>query len=141
VSGLLAIPDLTVVTNSIPVEDAFYRGGRTDQTVVLIGGTRTVSDALVGPIAETALARVNFDVLFLGVYGMNPHAGFTTPNLAEADSSGPARLGPPVVVLADHTSGPDRHLTDRAADRGACHHRHRPRPGRPDTAAGPGLVS
>jgi DeoR/GlpR family transcriptional regulator of sugar metabolism len=101
---LLTIPDLTVVTNSIPVEDAFYRGGRADQTVVLSGGTRTVSDALVGPVAETALAQVNFDVLFLGVYGMNPHAGFTTPNLAEAEINRAllAAAGQ-VVELADHT--------------------------------------
>lgn len=103
-AGLLTIPDLTVVTNSIPVEDAFYRGGRADQTVVLIGGTRTVSDALVGPVAETALARVNFDVLFLGVYGMNPHAGFTTPNLAEAEiNRALLAAARQVVVLADHT--------------------------------------
>ena len=103
-AGLLTVPDLTVVTNSIPVEDAFYRGGRADQTVVLIGGTRTVSDALVGPVAETALARVNFDVLFLGVYGMNPHAGFTTPNLAEAEiNRALLAAARQVVVLADHT--------------------------------------
>ena len=103
-ASLLTIPDLTVVTNSIPVEDVFYRGGRPDQTVVLIGGTRTVSDALVGPVAGTALAQVNFDVLFLGVYGMNPHAGFTTPNLAEAEiNRALLAAARQVVVLADHT--------------------------------------
>ena len=35
---LVDVPALTVVTNSIPVADVFYRAGRPDQTVVLTGG-------------------------------------------------------------------------------------------------------
>ena len=54
---LVDVPELTVVTNSIPVADVFYRGGRPDQTVVLTGGVRTPSDALVGPLAVAAIAR------------------------------------------------------------------------------------
>src|SRR5690606_33235204 len=46
---LTEVPELTVVTNSIPVADVFDKAGRTDQTVVLTGGVRTPSDALVGP--------------------------------------------------------------------------------------------
>ena len=101
---LVGIPELTVVTNSIPAADAFYQNGRSDQTVVLIGGTRTPSDALVGSVAEKALAEVNLDVLFLGVYGMNARSGFTTPNLAEADiNRAMLATASQVVVLADHT--------------------------------------
>ncbi len=44
------------------------------------------------------------DLLFLGVHGMDPAAGFTTPNLAEAETNRAflehARR---VVVVADHT--------------------------------------
>lgn len=44
------------------------------------------------------------DVLFLGVHGMDPVAGFTTPNISEAETNrtftGHARK---LVVLADHT--------------------------------------
>jgi DeoR/GlpR family transcriptional regulator of sugar metabolism len=98
------VADLTVVTNSIPVADIFYRAGRPDQTVVLTGGTRTPSDALVGPVAQEAAARINLDLLFLGVHGMSPRAGYTTPNLSEADTNralvAAARR---LVVLADHT--------------------------------------
>jgi DeoR C terminal sensor domain len=43
-------------------------------------------------------------VLFLGVHGMDPIAGFTTPNISEAETNrtaiGHARR---IVVLADHT--------------------------------------
>lgn len=101
---LVGVPELTVVTNSIPVADVFYHLGRPDQTVVLTGGTRTPSDALVGPVAQDAAARLNLDVLFLGVHGMSTRAGFTTPNLSEADTNralvASARR---LVVLADHT--------------------------------------
>jgi DeoR/GlpR family transcriptional regulator of sugar metabolism len=101
---LVDVPGLTVVTNSIPVADTLYHPGRPDQTVVLTGGIRTPSDALAGPVAEAAVAALNFDVLFLGVHGMSPRTGFTTPNLMEAGTNrllvAAARR---LVVLADHT--------------------------------------
>ncbi len=101
---LLGTAELTIVTNSIPVADVFYQGGRPDQTVVLTGGTRTPSDALVGPVAQEALARINLDLLFLGVHGMNARTGFTTPNLAEAETNRAlVAAARQVVVLADHT--------------------------------------
>src|SRR5205823_6340011 len=100
---LANVPELTVVTNSVPVADVFYRTGRLDQTVVLTGGTRTPSDALVGPVAQEAAARINLDLLFLGVHGMSARAGYTTPNLSEADTNralvAAARR---LVVLAEH---------------------------------------
>jgi DeoR/GlpR family transcriptional regulator of sugar metabolism len=101
---LVDVPGITVVTNSIPVADALYHSGRSDQTVVLTGGIRTPSDALAGPVAEAAVGSLNVDVLFLGVHGMSPRTGFTTPNLMEAGINrlfvAAARR---LVVLADHT--------------------------------------
>ena len=101
---LLDVPSLTVVTNSVPVAEVFYHNGRTDQTVVLTGGIRTPSDALVGPFAETAIRSLNLDQLFLGVHGINERSGFTTPNLMEAETDralvAAARR---LVVLAYHT--------------------------------------
>jgi DeoR/GlpR family transcriptional regulator of sugar metabolism len=100
---LLDVPDLTIVTNSIPAADVFYRAGRAD-SVVLTGGVRTPSDALVGPVAVATIRSLHLDVLFLGVHGMSERAGFTTPNLMEAETDramvGAARR---LVVLADHT--------------------------------------
>ncbi|HCT79451.1 MAG TPA: DeoR family transcriptional regulator [Micromonosporaceae bacterium] len=101
---LVSIPELTVVTNSVPVADVFYRSGRPDQTVVLTGGVRTPSDALVGPVAVAAIRTFHLDLLFLGVHGMSERAGFTTPNLmeAETDRALVAAAGK-LIVLADHS--------------------------------------
>lgn len=101
---LVEVPRLTVVTNSVPVADVLYHGGRSDQTVILTGGVRTPSDALVGPFAVAALRTVNVDLVILGVHGMDPRAGFTTPNLLEADTDRAlVDAGQRLVVVADST--------------------------------------
>jgi DeoR/GlpR family transcriptional regulator of sugar metabolism len=98
------IPQLTVVTNSIPVAEILYRIGRPDQTVVLTGGMRTPSNALVGPVAVNALRHLHVDLLFMGVHGMDLRRGFTTPNLMEADTNRALmEAARKVVVVADHT--------------------------------------
>ena len=56
-------------------------------TVVLTGGVRTPSDALVGPVAVAALRSLHLDSVFMGVHGMSARAGFTTPNLMEAETN------------------------------------------------------
>ncbi|WP_025272416.1 DeoR/GlpR family DNA-binding transcription regulator [Haloglycomyces albus] len=98
------LPGLTVVTNSVPVADVFYRQGRPDQTVILTGGIRTPSDALVGPFAIQSLRTINVDAVFLGVHGFSAESGFTTPNLMESETvSAFAHKGRKLIVLADHT--------------------------------------
>ena len=52
---LAHVPGLTVVTNSIRVADVLHQVGRSDQTIILTGGVRTPSEALVGPFAVAAL--------------------------------------------------------------------------------------
>jgi DeoR/GlpR family transcriptional regulator of sugar metabolism len=101
---LVDVPRLTVVTNSVPVSDVLYHGGRADQTVILTGGTRTPSDALAGPFAVAAMRTVHVDLVLMGVHGMDPRAGFTTPNMLEAET-GRAMVdsGRSLVVVADHT--------------------------------------
>jgi len=105
---LRAVPDLTVVTNSLPVAEVFRRPDRSDepytQSVVLTGGVRTPSDALVGPVAVRSLEHLHLDVAFLGVHGVDLHAGLTTPNLLEAETDRALlAAGQDAVVLADHT--------------------------------------
>jgi DeoR/GlpR family transcriptional regulator of sugar metabolism len=101
---LLEIPGITVVTNSVQIASVFYRSPRGDQTVVLTGGVRTQSDALVGPVAVATLRSLNLDLVFLGVHGMDERTGFTSPNLLEAETSRAlARSGQRLVVVADHT--------------------------------------
>ncbi|MBW4095555.1 MAG: DeoR/GlpR transcriptional regulator [Acidobacteria bacterium] len=75
---------LTIVTNSVRIADVFHTSG-SKSTVILTGGERTPSDALVGPIATNSLRQLHLDLLFLGVHGMDERAGFTTPNVLEAE--------------------------------------------------------
>lgn len=101
---LLDVPGLTVVTNSLPVADRFHEAGRADQTVLLTGGQRTPSLALVGPLAVATLQRLHMDILFLGTHGITVDAGLTCPNLYEAQTNqAMAAASRRVVVLADHT--------------------------------------
>ena len=104
-TALSAVPGITVVTNSVRVAEAFEpTAGPGSQTVVLTGGVRTPSDALVGPLADAAIRSLYVDVLFLGVHGMDPVAGFTTPNLAEAETNRAFLAhAQKVIVVADHT--------------------------------------
>jgi DeoR/GlpR family transcriptional regulator of sugar metabolism len=98
------VPDLTVVTNSIQVANVFHRDPRPDLTVVLTGGVRTPSDALVGPTALSAIRSLHLDVLFLGVHGASEDAGLTTPNLLEAETDRAlVEASARRVVVADHT--------------------------------------
>lgn len=98
------VPGLVVVTNSLPVADALHERGRRDLTVVLTGGVRTPSDALVGPVAVTTLRTLHLDVVFMGVHGMADGAGFTTPNLVEAETNRAfVASAQRLIVLADHT--------------------------------------
>jgi DeoR/GlpR family transcriptional regulator of sugar metabolism len=101
---LHSIPDLTVVTNSIQVANVLHREQRADLTVVLTGGVRTPSDALVGPVAVATLRSLHVDLLFIGVHGLADDVGLTTPNLLEAEANQAlVAAADRVVVVADHT--------------------------------------
>jgi DeoR/GlpR family transcriptional regulator of sugar metabolism len=98
------IADLVVVTNSIRVADRLHAAAEVERTVILTGGVRTPSDALVGPVAERALASLHLDQVFMGVHGMTERAGFTTPNLMESETNCAfVNAAEHLVVLADHT--------------------------------------
>ncbi len=103
-AGLLELRPLTVVTNSISVAQALYPSASATLDIVLTGGVRTPSDALVGPVAVSSLSSLHIDVLFMGVHGMTAQAGFTTPNLLEAETNQAfIRAAAELVVLADRT--------------------------------------
>ncbi|MFJ5546600.1 DeoR/GlpR family DNA-binding transcription regulator [Streptomyces sp. NPDC093225] len=106
---LLAVPRLTLVTNSLPVADLVRAAAREHgpdgaPTLLLTGGSPTPSAALVGPLADLVLGSLHVDLLVLGAHGVDEHAGLTTPNLAEAQTNraliAAARR---VAVVADHT--------------------------------------
>lgn len=101
---LVDVPQLTVLTNSTRVADVFHLQHRPDRTVILTGGVRTPSDALVGPVAVATIRALHVDLLFMGVYGIDRRAGLTTPNLMEAETNRAlAECARRLVVVADHT--------------------------------------
>ncbi|ABY24513.1 transcriptional regulator, DeoR family [Renibacterium salmoninarum ATCC 33209] len=94
---------LTIFTNSVRVANVFHEA-HSSNTVLLTGGERTPSDALVGPMATQSLQHLHLDMLFMGVHGMDAHAGFTTPNMPEAEMDRALiATSHRVVVLADHS--------------------------------------
>lgn len=95
--------ELTFITNSTNIALTLQENGW--EQIVLSGGTfRTPSDALVGPYADRTLRTLNADVLFLGVHGIHPDAGLTTPNVSEAETNRClVEASQRVVVVADHS--------------------------------------
>jgi len=74
---------LTVVTNALNI--ALELSGLPHIRVMMLGGLlRQTSYSLVGPDAEQALSRISADKLFLGVDGLDPVVGVTTPDPLEA---------------------------------------------------------
>ncbi len=101
---LVDCPGITVLTNSVPVADVLYKDGRPDQTVILSGGVRTPSDALVGPFAVEVIRSLNVDTVYLGSHGLDARTGLTTPNILEAETNRALiQAGRRLVVLVDHT--------------------------------------
>jgi DeoR/GlpR family transcriptional regulator of sugar metabolism len=101
---LVDVADLVVVTNSIRIFETLLAHERPHRNVMLIGGIRTPSDALVGPLAVQALTTLHLDQVFLGVHGMTERAGYTTPNLLEADTNRAfVEASQRLVVVADHS--------------------------------------
>jgi DeoR/GlpR family transcriptional regulator of sugar metabolism len=110
------IPGLTVVTNSTAVADTIAASDSSKQTVILTGGVRTPSAALVGPVADATIRSLHFDQLFLGVHGIDAVAGFTTPNLAEAETNRCLiARAQTVIVLADSSKWATVGLADFGA--------------------------
>jgi DeoR/GlpR family transcriptional regulator of sugar metabolism len=94
---------LTFVTNSTNVAIELKTNGFDD--ILLTGGYfRTPSDALVGPLAESAARKLHTDILFLGVHGIDLTYGISSPNMMEASIN---RIlmeqTNRVVLLLDHT--------------------------------------
>jgi DeoR family transcriptional regulator of aga operon len=80
--ALRSLRNLTVITNGVNIAAEL---ANSPVEVILTGGAmRKNSFSLVGPIAEETLRRLNADILFLGVDGLDVQYGLSTPNLLEA---------------------------------------------------------
>lgn len=102
--AIATIPDLTIVTNATDAANLLFDAVPASSQVVLTGGVRTPSHALVGPMAISALRDLHVDMVFHGFHGFAVDAGFTCPNLAEvATAQAMIECGHQLVVLVDHT--------------------------------------
>jgi DeoR/GlpR family transcriptional regulator of sugar metabolism len=84
--------DLTVATNSIMVANALARSGdeagrETRIRTLVLGGQRTPSEALVGPLTTRAIRSLHADLCLMGIHGLDATAGITSPNLLEAEAN------------------------------------------------------
>ena len=98
---------LTVATNSIMVANALVPGPPGPDAhggirTLVLGGQRTPSEALVGPVTMHAMENLHADLCFMGVHGIDPEAGITSPNLLEAEvNAAMIAASEALVVLAD----------------------------------------
>ncbi|MBT2555105.1 DeoR/GlpR family DNA-binding transcription regulator [Arthrobacter sp. ISL-5] len=98
---------LTVATNSIMVANALVpgplsQGAHGGIRTLVLGGQRTPSEALVGPVTMHAMENLHADLCFMGVHGIDPEAGITSPNLLEAEvNAAMIAASGALVVLAD----------------------------------------
>jgi DeoR family transcriptional regulator of aga operon len=81
--------------------------------VIMIGGIlRQMSYSLVGPHAEQTLRNLNADRLFLGVDGLDPEIGLSTPDVLEAQLNATMiRVSREVIVVADSSKFARRSLS------------------------------
>ncbi|WP_328475953.1 DeoR/GlpR family DNA-binding transcription regulator [Actinoplanes sp. NBC_00393] len=93
--------DLTVVTNALNI--AAELALRPRLKLVMTGGvSRTQSYEMVGPIADQALANLNFAVAVVGVDGISARGGLTTHDEIEANTNAQMiHRADRVIVVAD----------------------------------------
>jgi DeoR/GlpR family transcriptional regulator of sugar metabolism len=92
---------LTIITHSLTIAQEFTDAPRI--SVLMIGGImRHVSGSFVGPQAERFLKELHANHVFLGVDGIDPDIGLSTPDLLEAQlNSLMMDVSQEVTVVAD----------------------------------------
>lgn len=109
---LVQVDELTVITNSLPFAEELHRlrptsddpGPARRQQVLLTGGERSPSEALVGPLATATVRALHADLCFMGAHGVDAAAGISTPNLAEASTNQSfAEQCGQLLIVADST--------------------------------------
>jgi DeoR family transcriptional regulator, aga operon transcriptional repressor len=95
------LPGLTAITNALDIASELSADRHI--SVIMIGGLlRHISRSFVGPQAERMLAEMHVDHLFLGVDGLDPNIGPSTPDVLEAESNAAMiRIARQVTVVTD----------------------------------------
>jgi DeoR family transcriptional regulator, aga operon transcriptional repressor len=97
----MKIEGLTIITHALNIAQEF-----TDYphaSVIMLGGLmRHVSRSFVGPQAERAVQELHAHHFFLGVDGVDPEIGLSTPDLLEAQlNAAMIKAAQEVTVVAD----------------------------------------
>ncbi len=102
---------VTVVTNALNI--ASELADVSDVSLIMIGGIlRHLSNSFVGPQAERMLSQLHADHCFLGVDGLDPESGPTTPDPLEAQlNSLMVQVSVEVTVIADSSKIGKRSLS------------------------------
>ena len=92
---------VTVITHALNIAQEF--ADYPNFSVIMLGGLmRHVSASFVGPQAERTMRELHADHLFLGVDGIDPEIGLSTPDLLEAQlNSLMIDAAQEVTVIAD----------------------------------------
>src|SRR5262245_42166780 len=93
--------DITVVTNALNIATELVL--RPNIRLLVVGGkARATSYELVGPTAEAMIAKLHFDIVFVGVDGLTVDEGCTTHDEMEAHTDlAFIRRAQRTVVIAD----------------------------------------
>lgn len=107
----LRLNSLTVITNALNI--ALELANLPNVSIIMLGGmVRGAALSLVGPHAEQALTNLTADRLFLGVDGIDPELGLTTPDVLEAQLSAlMIRVSREVIAVADSSKFMNRTLS------------------------------
>ncbi|HXK60189.1 MAG TPA: transcriptional repressor AgaR [Acidobacteriota bacterium] len=95
------LKNLTVITNALNI--AVELTDSPGVEIILTGGVlRRNSLSVVGHLAEDVLRGLTADIMFLGVDGIDPQFGYTTPNLLESRVNHQMiRISKETIVVAD----------------------------------------
>lgn len=98
----LAEKPITVVTNGLPQLKRLVEFGI--KAYVLGGMMKPSTQAMIGSLAQEGLRQFRFDQCFLGINGIHPELGYTTPDPEEALIKKTAlRLSSQTYILADQS--------------------------------------
>ncbi len=108
---LQGLKGVTVVTNALNIASELAEVS--DLSLIMIGGVlRQLSNSFVGPQAERMLSQLHADHCFLGVDGLDPEFGPTTPDLLEAQlNSLMIHVSTEVTIVADSSKVGKRSLS------------------------------
>lgn len=107
----LDLKSINVITNALNIA-ALLIEVPSVRLIVPGGILRRESNSLSGPMAETALATLRADRLYLGADGVDPQIGVMTPHLAEAELNAKMiGIAQQVVVVADSSKFARRNIS------------------------------